>query len=83
MQKLEMKILKLHDGDGNKKELSKYAKKLCKCDMLSEIGSIRNELNELSSSVHDSQRGLFGDHNVLAERLNDIEDTLLDIKDEN
>lgn len=130
MQELEMKILKLHASDGNKKELSKCAKKLCKCynksckrldrnynriariyggalfdlierdstasdteyslsdigskvdDMLSEISAIRNELNELSTSYNDGQRELFGDHNVLAERLNEIEDTLFDIKDE-
>ena len=50
--------------------------------MLSEISSIRNELNELSSDFNDSQRELFGDHNALSERLMDIEDALLDIKDE-
>ena len=50
--------------------------------MLSEISAIRNELNELSTSNNDGQRELFGDHNVLAERLNEIEDTLFDIKDE-
>ena len=51
-------------------------------DMLTEISSIRNELNELSSSYNDGQRELSGDHNVLAERLNEIEDTLFDIKGE-
>ena len=51
-------------------------------EMLSEISSIRNELNELSSDFNDSQRELFGDHNALSERLMDIEDALLDIKDE-
>ena len=38
--------------------------------------------NPLSSNFNDSQRELFGDHNALSERLMDIEDALLDIKDE-
>lgn len=51
-------------------------------DMLSDIGSIRNELDEMRSDIKGNQRELFSDHKELADRLSDIEYTLLDIKDE-
>lgn len=131
MQELETRFLKIYEANGNKKELSKIAKKLCKCykkscqkldsnynriariyggalfdlierdttatdteyslsdivskidDLSMELSSLRSDMEDLSSEFNGNQRDVRNDHKMLAEKLMDIEDEVMELRDGN
>ena len=131
MQELETRFLKTYEANGNKKELAKIAKKLCKCykkscqkldsnynriarvyggalfdlierdttatdteyslsdivskidDLSMELSSLRSDMEDLSSEFNGNQRDVRNDHKMLAEKLMDIEDEVMELQDVN